>query len=141
MTEERAPYHAGRACFQCESGRMARTTEPEPGWKCTTCAAFQPDDQTTPRPRAFIRVKLGSAAADWRSVELLEIGLGRVRVEDENGPIWVEIEHAHPDDRRRIQSTLLCLRIVISDQPLAPTHDGSLPTYVNQNKKVILCPT
>ena len=52
MSETRERYDAGatRACFNCESGTMARTADPEPGWYCARCDTFEPDDQTRPRP-------------------------------------------------------------------------------------------
>lgn len=50
MSEQKANYQTNRACFNCETGAMARTDHPEPGWYCKLCDTFLPDDQTAPRP-------------------------------------------------------------------------------------------
>lgn len=52
MSEQKAERDPGkrRACFNCEAGAMARTTQPEPGWHCAACDTFLPDDQDKPRP-------------------------------------------------------------------------------------------
>lgn len=53
-----------------------------------------------------IRIKK-LADGSWIYVDLLKIGVGRVKVDDGLGPLWVEMEHLHPNDRAAITAGTL----------------------------------